>query len=83
VLLLGVATVLVLVIVPAMGLLYYLDLRGTLAYEGLGDRRAGCTCAPARGRRSGSSPWSNRRLDLVQVLAPVVSAHRVERTRFI
>src|SRR5450759_1195163 len=34
-------------------------------------------------RRSGSSPWSNSRLDLVQVLAPVVGAHLVERTRFI
>src|SRR5258706_2667559 len=37
----------------------------------------------ARGRRSGSSPWSNSRLDLVQMLAPVAGPHRVERARII
>src|SRR5690242_4136859 len=31
----------------------------------------------------GSSPWSNRRLDLIQVLAPVVGADWVERAGFI
>src|ERR1700736_5333762 len=34
-------------------------------------------------RLSGSSPWSNSRLDLVQMLAPVVGAHGVKRAGLI
>src|SRR6266550_2807196 len=45
--------------------------------------RGRVACGHARGGLSGSSPWSNSRLDLVQVLAPVVGPHRVERAGLI
>src|SRR5438105_3204108 len=38
---------------------------------------------PSAPRVAGSSPWSNRRLDLVQVLAAVVGPHGVERAGLI
>src|SRR5437868_8216512 len=45
-------------------------------------RLKGSTKRPGSGP-SGSNPWSNSRLDLVQVLAPVVGPHWVERAGLI
>ena len=39
--------------------------------------------ARPREETNGSSPWSKSRLDLIQMLAPVVGAHRVERAGLI